>query len=365
LHDIVHLHRMRRTLLLVLLVPLLSGCTSDGPGAAKQGEDVTIITDPNQGRLDPTMGPHLHDYWGSSKELTVVDQVISVGGILWAGSESIPVAEFRPESGDLVPQGASEVRATITWTEGDSAPGSLPNKYEWAELWVKRANESQPLSFGEVAKGDTVVVPTGNESNDLPHQLLSAWVFQLVLFGHTGPTDLYNVSYTGDVTLTAVAERGTYAIPLFPGHPDQWQNRTEILLFELSGDMMFDGDTASGNWRCYVGDPGCPFYMVPADGAIVPIDADHVTVVLERQVPVNPTRLGIKFHSSLTREFEAPPAPAETMDRREYTIPVGDGGDGPYAKQSQWEFLFYASDPVPDTAVYEQFTLTITAHKDP
>lgn len=355
---------MHRTMVFVALVALLAGCAGPSGGAREVTDDPTLVTDPSQGRMDPSMGPHLHDYWGSAKEKDVVDAVAAVRGVVWGG-ESIAVAEFRPDSGKLVPQGASEVRVTLSWTDAQTLP---PNNYGATELWVKRANESLPQRIAEVASGDTVVVPTGNGSNDLPHQLLSAWSFHLVMhakpFPMPGPAVLYNVSYTGDVTLKAVAVRGTYAIPLFPGHPDQWHNRTEIPLLTLSGDMMFDGDTASGNWRCYFGNPGCPFVMVPEDGAIVPIDADHVTVVLERQVSANPTRMGVKFHSALTREFEAPPAPEETMERREYTIPVGDGGDGPYAQQSQWEFLFYASDPVPDKAVYEQFTLTITAYKD-
>lgn len=348
---------MRPPLPAILGMLLLAGCAS--PQAESTTQDgVTVITDPNEGRLDPTMGAHLHNYWGGKTELLVVDQAVQVDGLAWGG-ESIPVAEFRPDSGDVVPQGASEVRVTITWTdEGD-------NNYGRSELWVKRANESRPMAVAEVAKGDTVAVPTGNASNDLPHQLLSAWVFQLVLYGNPALTEVFNVSYSGDVSLTATAVRGDDDIPLFPGHPDQWQGRTEITLLELSGSMMFDGNTETGRWRCYAGDPGCPFYMVPADGAIVPIDADHVTVVLERSVPVNPLRLGIKSHSALSRDFEVPPQLEETMTTRTYTIPVLDGGDGPYATQSQWEFIFYASDPREDLAVYEEFTLTITVHKDP
>jgi hypothetical protein len=129
--------------------------------------------------------------------------------------------------------------------------------------------------------------------------------------------------------------------------------------------MLFDGNSESGNFRCYAGDPGCPFYMVPDDGAVVPMDADHVTVVLERTNPANPTRMGVKFHSALTRDFEVPGQAAETLTAITYHIPVEGGGDGPYAKQSQWEFLVYASDPIEDGVVYEEFTLTITAHKDP
>lgn len=341
---------------LVAFVVLSAGCTSPSPDEETGEGSVTTITDPNQGRLDPTMGDHVHDYWGSRKELVIVDEVVEVGGIIWGG-DSIPVAEVRPASGDVVPQGASEVRVFIAWTDEAS-----DNNYDRAELWVKRANESQPASVGEVQSGTTVSVPTGNESNDLPHQLLSAWVFQLVLFGQAELGELFNVSYSGDVTLSATAVRGDDPIPLFPGHPDQWQGRTEIPLLEFTGNMAFDGNTETGNWRCY---GGCPFYMVPDDGAIVPIDADHVTVVIERENPANPMRLGIKFHSSLTRDFEVPAEMEETLTTRTYTIPVLDGGDGPYAKQSQWEFLFYASDPQEDVAVVEDFTLTITVHKGP
>lgn len=361
------LHRvpMRPLPVALALAILLSGCSSPEGSQAAGSETITTITDPSAGRLDPTMGAHLHDYWEGQKERTVVDQTVGVGGIVWGGA-SIPVAEFRADSGDVVPQGASEVRVTIAWTEGDSEPGSLPNNYGRSELWVKRANESRPMRVAEVASGDTVTVPTGNESNDLPHQLLSAWSFQLVLYGQPFPTPVaaaYNVSYTGDVSLQAVAVRGPDPIPLFPGHPDQWEGRTEITLLELSGSMMFDGDSEGGNFRCYAGNPGCPFYMVPADGTVVPIDADHVTVVLERSLP-NPARMGIKFHSALTRDFDVPAQVEETPTSRTYTVPVDDGGDGPYATQSQWEFLFYASDPAPDVAVYEEFTLTITAHKE-
>ncbi|MEK6976553.1 MAG: hypothetical protein AABY18_09455 [Candidatus Thermoplasmatota archaeon] len=345
---------MRNALPAIALALLLAGCTS--PSADDDGTgSVTIITDPNQGRTDPTMGAHLHDYWGSKTELTVMDGSFEAPGYTWTGP-SLSVAEFRPESGDVVPQGAAKVRVTVSWTNDDPT-----NRYDGAELWVKTAADSAPTSIGAVASGDTLEVTSTNERNDLPHQLLSAWAFQLVLLSDNSLGGLDWIAYTGTVTLQAVAVRGL-DIPLYPGHPDQWQNRTEIQLVNLAGEARFIGETTTQSWSCFGGD--CPFFIVPDNGTLVPLNADHVTIVLERETGTTPIRLGVKAHSAVTRDFAELGTKDQTDTVTTYTIPVEGGGDGPYAKQSQWEFVIFIDGPRPDSAVVETWHLTATAYKD-
>ncbi len=348
----------------LLLGVALAGCGGEGGGNDAGGGDYIVVTDPNENRTSADQRPHLHDYWGGQSELPLIDGVIA-GDRVWSDFNPYAIAEFRPEPGAVVPQGASEIRLTIAWTDDDPA-----NHYGRSELWVKKANQSAPTLFQEVASGDNLVIPTGDESNDLPHQSLSAWSFTLMLHtASSGSLVVVNyagvMSYTGEVSMQASVVRGPHPIPIFEGHPDQWMNRTEIQLLSLSGVLRFDGDTEGDDFRCYYGDP-CPFYMVPANGTLVPLDADHVTMVLERGQGLNPVRAGLKYHDSASRGFDIPPEPEETVTVRIYTLPVGPGGDGPYATQSQWEFLFYISEPMDDQlVVIEEFTLNITAYKDP
>lgn len=347
--------RLRPLPMAAALVLLLSGCAAPGE-QAPGGEAVTVVTDPNQGRMDPTAGPHLHDYWGSQPERKVVDGTVEVPGLQWNGP-SIVAAEFRPDAGDVVPQGAASVRVTVSWTDDDPT-----NRFGGAELWVKTAADAKPQRIGPVAPGAETLLGSTNDRNDLPHQVLSAWSFQLVLLADNTVAGYDLIMYTGTVTLQATAVRGL-DIPLYPGHPDQWHNRTEIPLVATGGSARFVGDTESGAWSCFGGT--CPFVIVPDDGSLVPYGTDHVTIVLTRSVGVNPTRLEVKAHTAVSRDFEVLGEVERTDTVTTYTVPVLDGFDGPYAKQSQWEFIVSIAQPREGFAVVEDYTLTATAYRGP
>lgn len=113
------------------------------------------------------------------------------------------------------------------------------------------------------------------------------------------------------------------------------------------------------NHRCY---SPCPPRLVPADGVVIPWDADHVLLVLERDAEV-PTRLGVAYHDATTREWTLAVPTEESGTSRTYVIPVGSGGDGPYAVQSQWEFQLVIEEPVADGAVAESYHAVATVHR--
>lgn len=344
--------RVPRRLASLVLVPLvafvLSGCAeapADAPPAREAGPNV--VTDPGD-YTNATSKSHLHDYWGGQPRVVVLDASHPGGTERGAGpgvaaGTDVPVMEFRPESGQVVPQGASAVEVTLSWTE---APGDL---YARPSLWVQTAQDAQPWFVAEVAAGQTVPVPSTNERNDLPHQLLSAWVFQLRMdAGSEG-----FLRFKGSVEARAEAVRGL-DIPLYPAHPDRWQGASEALLFDASARLSYVEDPVDHGCN---GD-ACPPTHRPANGTIVPPGAQTVVVVLETE---GLTTIGLEAHGPEQRTFVRLAPDEEQGGVRTYRLPVEANWDGPYAQQSQWEFRTFIEGPVPDGAASGAYRITATA----
>lgn len=341
----------------VAVALLLAGC-SDAPTSSEgDAETVTLVTDPSQGRMDATAGAHLHDYWGSSARKLVLEATQAVGYLSFSPGAG-PAVSFVPAAGDVVPQGASAVEVTMTWRPDPEAGGA--NQVAGTRLAVRTAADREAQDVGPIASGQTVTFNSTNERNDLPHQVLSAWEFHWVLEpvqagGVTGVA-----SFQGEVDLRVEAIRGL-EIPLYPGHPDQWLGRTEIALFTAEGTAVMDGDPRTGDIRCY---GPCPPRMVPGDGVVIPIDAHHVRVTLDRDT-ASPTRFGLAYHTAVSRDWQVARPLEETPTSRIYSIDVLDGGDGAYAKQSNWEFTLFVEQPVENGYIADSYVVSATVHKDP
>lgn len=338
----------------LVVATLLAGC-SQAPDTTPDG--TTTITNPGDGRTDGAQGPHLHDYWQGAHRLTLLDEVeVDIPGILWLAEEPAMVAEFRLPPGTVVPQGARWINITLAWQPGGEL--SAANTYSQAHLYVKTAAETTAQHRADLDEsGRTFTLESNNTANDLPHQVLSGWRVQLWMTGTqevTGP----RLSFQGSATATVSADRGL-DIPVYPGHPDRWENRTEILLFEDEHSATFDGDPTSGNYRCF---GGCPMIHVPADGAVVPVDAAYVRVELLTDTDL-PGELGLKVHGATSYAFAPVDAVESSPGRRLYEIVVGDQGDGPYAPTSQWEFAPYVAGPVEDGLASVTYTLRAVAHR--
>lgn len=341
---------------LAVLALLLAGCSGTEP-AADTGDSVTLVTDPTQGRADPSDGVHLHDYWGSSTRKTVFDGALPVQTFSLGNTQSYAVAIALPEPGDVVPQGTATVEVTMTWTP--SPEMGAANQFAGTRLAVRTAADREAQDLGPVTSGQTVIVESSNERNDLPHQVLSGWEFHWVLEPVQAPVGGI-VSFQGELDVLVEAIRGL-DIPLYPGHPDQWLGRTEFPLFAAEGMAVMDGDTRTGNTRCY---GACPETLTPGDGIVVPIEASHVRVTLDRDTPM-PTRLGLAYHDAISRDWKVAQPIEETDTSRIYIIDVLDGGDGAYARQSNWEFVLIVEEPVENGHVADSYRVAASVHRSP
>lgn len=351
--------RFRAAVVLWLIVPM-AGCTSPSDSPAPGDEGIVVVDSPFNRTLAGDARPHLHDYWGGRHTLTIADVDIAAGGYVWLGGTPISVATHRPEPGKVVPQGAGWVNVTVGWDDED-AGRVPPNQYTNPQLFVKSASDNGVVLRANLTSNpQTVSIPIGAAQADLPHQVLSAWQFDLFLSPSVtgaGGVGQPMAAFTGTTHFLVTADH-TLDIPLYPGHPDQWQNRTDILLTKGGGELVYDGDPTAG-WRCY---GGCPVIHHPDDKVVVPATAASVIVKLGLS-GMSPTKLGLLYHDASARDWVKLAPTEDTPTMRTYVIPVGNGGDGPYATQSQWEFAPYPEAPVEYGYMYDTYTFEAAAKK--
>lgn len=340
---------LRLAAALTLIAIALSGCASQPSTQSTSGSTTVTVTRPGDFDANATgaNAPHLHDYWLGQDRIVVMDGWPTEPGPGLGGGREVPIYHYRAPSGHVIPQGAASVEATFTWTPAPT------DQYEDPQLWVRTAAHPEPRKVGPVVSGTPIVFNSTNEDNDLPHQLLSAWVFEFRL---SERSDVQLLRFKANVTLHVEAVRGL-EIPLYPGHPDFWQGRTNITLVDVQRSLAYLQDPDTG-----CDGISCPETEVPANGTIVPFNAANVVATLTLENG-GPTTVGLSYHGAEGREFQRL-QPTETQGLvRTYVIPVGVYGDGPYAKSSQWEFRPYIEGPVADSAAVEEFHLFIEARR--
>ncbi len=334
---------------ILLAVLFLAGCSSAPAEDPAPTSGPSVITDPTMG-LNQT-GAHIHDYWRGGDRLLIVGDGAEADesglGPGFATAPDEPVREFRPSSGHVVPQGTASVEVTFSWTDADDGLDS----YSQPTAYVKTAGTNATERLGETENGGMLVLETGLAAADLPHQLLSAWAFELRMSPDPATGIL---RFKGVVSLHVEAVRGL-DLPVFPPHPDHWNGGTEIQLVDAEGQLAYWEDTGDGGSN---GNSG-PILFTPASGAIVPSNASHVAVIVTYtgQFPVE-----LWYHSATARELAVAEPAASEPGQVTYELPVDAGADGPYAKQSQWEFMVkpVTTGPV-RTAWFTDYTITATA----
>ncbi len=335
---------------ILLLAPLLSGCTDASEPLATNDPAPKTITDPSdysylENQTDGS-GWHVHDYWGGADSLNVLRDEVSPHSLCGGCSNGMELMRFRLPAGSVIPQGTASVNVTMTWDT------EIARGFDQPELLVKTALDAEPVSFGPIASGQTVTINSTNDANDPPHQSLSLWRFGLFL-----PAKEDEMEFKGTIRIQATALRGL-EIPAFPPHPDLWNGQSELPLFSGTG-IVGAAVRTDTSIMCY---GGCPGYYVPDDGALVPYNAAAVEVVLTYLAGM-PTGLNLAYHGA--DAWDAEPAERLGVDltapnQVRWVLPVDyKTGDSPYAMQSLWEFRLYMDMPTP-TKVYSG-TYTIEA----
>lgn len=336
-----------RGFVLVVVALVAAGCSAPAPQTGPPQETPGIITDPTMG-LNQT-GAHIHDYWQGQPQLQIIGPEAPADesglGPGFASAES-SVRLFQPSSGHVVPQGTAAVAVTVSWTD---SPDGL-DSYGEVSLWVKTAAQNETTRLGPTDNGQAHTIPTTLADADLPHQLLSAWTFEIRM----SPPPGLHLRFKGDIAVEATAVRGL-DLPVFPAHPDAWNGATEIGLVQASGQLAYWEDTTDGGSNGF----GPPIVYSPISGAIVPANASHVAVQLTWTGPV---ALDVWYHDATSRTMMVATPTTTASGAATYELPVVPGYDGPYAKQSQWEFTVKPATTGPlRTAWFAEYTLAAQA----
>lgn len=325
---------MRAFALFVAAVALLAGCAAPADEPAANGSAAPrVVTSPGDlAALNASdEGWHVHDYWNDEPVVTVVDETFETGGWSCSGCKAIPL-RFRGSTGMIVPMGTARIDVVAEWVASGETLHGPP------ELHVKTARDAEPSFVAKLEPGKAVSLNVTNEQADPPHQVLSRWEYYVYL-----PAVDSKARFAGTVRVFAEAHRGL-PIPPLPPHPDLWQGKTEIHLFNEDQLLVTQHeDTQEGSRNCY---SGCLLTHRPGNRLTVPHDAGEVVVTLSYTGGM-PAGLGLRYHGGDTWERKAVQGQPALPNRVVYRIPVTDlTGDSPYATQSLWEFEVFADQPL-------------------
>lgn len=367
-----------RILLPMVLAVLLAGCAATDPPANGKGDANPTTTASDDSATpgadadalpDPGAAPHVHDLWEGRERITLLEEDFTVEppeAAMWGFFTTYFFAQPSvggffvdlPE-GAFVPEGTGLLEIQATWT--DPTVTGLRFLY-------RHAGSGDISGWVPAPKGEVVALEVTPQMADMPHAQRTRWGF---LFAADGTPPLL----VGQVHLRIEAVK-TRDPTLYPGHPDFWGDKTELLRLDA------DGETRSRI------DP--PFLPMPANNLAPPEDALSLTapvpmetawlVVRVDVLSVEPSslqvanlRLEARTADDLQFDFDDVEVEPE-VDGTSWTwrIPVEmQETDSPYADGSAWAILVvpeYAS-PVPVDCGCQESTLryhaTATAVKAP
>jgi hypothetical protein len=321
----------------------------------------TNATEEGVGGID-----HHHDMWNGQNRMVLFETPTMM--------DPDATATFRPPQGSLVFEGAETIEFTISnperracepfftldgeliCTDNAATYGGGPETPRAPDptggtagmlLRYKHASTTTWIDVGELVWGTpTVIKITDALQTDMPHATSSLWEFQVV-----SPS-----AHDGTLTFTAKAEmvRGEGDIPLWPGHPNFYSDRT-------SREVLNKADAAACEGASCAFAGSSETEAVKADKLIsYGTKSLHVWVNITEVNAQNPAlapnnwflhHINATGRENLTDPFD----PEATAEKREFywIFPVDDNGmDSPYADGSRWNFQLGGSVTTPALSCY-------------
>lgn len=366
--------RARALLLSILMLGVtLTGCLSgddDAPQPLDAGRDDGFNTAAPEGRgrlvafeetnaTEEGIGgiDHHHDYWQGRERVVVFEQEAEMLPLssrrAAAGYEA--VATFRPELGAMIYEATDTVEFTIQdpkrrACEGEVLVGGQYVCTDWVvpriddpiggpsgmSLRYKHAATTDWIDVGELVWGTPLPIKVTNPiQTDMPHATASLWEFQVKSPNQHDTT----------LTFTAKAElvRGNADIPLWPGHPEFYLERTERIVLARSAVSADAG--AYGHGAAIVPAGAGPVHAerLISYGTRTLFVWANITDVNAPNPATAPTAWYLRYWNAtgwdnLTNPFDVTNHPVEQREHL-WVLPVDDNGmDSPYADGSRWRF---------------------------
>lgn len=346
-----------RTLLVVALI-LASGCSSPSSAPPAEPDEPCVVEaaddyscQEKDTGLEPDQVAHQHDYWRGQERVELLSTVAQGGGLISA-CEHWDWYTIRPEAPMTVYQGTATLEIDVRLTD------SADSFYSDPQLWIKTATDDAPQFFADLSGSDSFVFESNNTANDLPHDRISSWEFHLFIAPGNDLDPFCDMRFGGTMEIDVEIVQGL-EIPFYPGHPDRWQNRSEMPSF--SHERTIDVYQGGQSGTCFAPTSGDCLWdpHLLDDGVVIPHDARRVVVTLDNQGDLP---LQLLYHGADTRELTDTGLTVPAGQDAELEIDVGMQGDGPYARQSLWEFWVipdHASD-----AYHGTYSLGAVAHRE-
>ncbi len=297
---------------------------------------------------------HKHDYWKGAESVTIFSGDVSFfpTPLFPDGQGSqpksvayvkLPNTSFVFEGSDLVTLNAKQGQACLDPTL-PCAPDAAPPKLH---LEYRSAADSSWRDAGDLAFGSPTKIPVQPKETDMPHSVLSLWVFRVT-------TDNPSLS---SVNLTIVTHKGREVVN-WPGHPDFYADsdvrvvaQNKHVKTHMSGAAEAELYDQGGTWaspdKLISYGTGKLLVIVNVSSAVTQTGQSPTGFFLEVH---NATIIGpeVEFGDRYGDKDKK-----NDLKHYEFEVPVdGAGMDSPYQPASRWGFRVMATyAELPDNPV--------------
>lgn len=227
--------------------------------------------------------PHLHDYWGTDTQLTLMDdefdprdsadvghpvlvqtyhtaQHPNTGSSVYIPIPPVDAGDARPT---IVVPGTGSIEVKLTWDPVEVSVPAIGLTYRTAASTTLVALEAQPSPA-------SWTIPVAANETDNGHQTFTLWEFYLVYANRPGTTTWRPSAVAGPIQVQILLNKDPSGVRFEPGHVDHWGDKTEL-------ELPVDPETLTF-YSARTATVAAYHFIYLADGVIVPPGTTRMTL---------------------------------------------------------------------------------------